>query len=97
MAGITYKGLMVREIAENQFARAVEELSTDQLPAGDVLVKVLFSSLNYKDMLSAYGNRGVTKNIPTPPASMRRASSKKAVRPTSKPATKSSSPATTWA
>ena len=66
MGGKTYKGLMIRETAENQFARAIEELSTDQLPAGDVLVKVLFSSLNYKDMLSAGGNRGVTKKYPHP-------------------------------
>lgn len=29
MGSKTYKGLMVRETAENQFARAIEELSTD--------------------------------------------------------------------
>lgn len=67
MGSKTYKGLMVRETAENQFARAIEELSTDGLPAGDVLIKVLFSSLNYKDMLSAGGNRGVTKKYPHTP------------------------------
>ena len=67
MGNKTYKGLMVREAAENQFARAIEELSTDQLPAGDVLVKVLYSSLNYKDMLSASGNRGVTRKYPHTP------------------------------
>ena len=62
-----YKGLMVREADENQFTMAIEELSTEGLPAGDVLVKVLFSSLNYKDMLSANGNRGVTKKYPHTP------------------------------
>ena len=67
MANKTYKGLMVRETADKKFERNIEELSTDNLPAGDVLVKVLYSSLNYKDMLSANGNRGVTKKYPHTP------------------------------
>jgi len=37
------------------------------LPAGDVIIKVAFSSLNYKDALSATGNVGVTKNYPHVP------------------------------
>ena len=67
MESRTYLGLMVREAAEKQFSRNIEELSIDQLPAGDVLVKVLYSSLNYKDMLSASGNRGVTRKYPHTP------------------------------
>jgi putative YhdH/YhfP family quinone oxidoreductase len=67
MGSRRYKGLLVRQVNENQFTTAVEELVTDRLPAGDVLVKVLFSSLNYKDMLSANGNRGVTKKYPHTP------------------------------
>lgn len=67
MGNKTYKGLMVRETADKQFEKAIEELSTDQLPAGDVLVKVLYSSLNYKDMLSSIGNRGVTRKYPHTP------------------------------
>jgi acrylyl-CoA reductase (NADPH) len=34
------------------------------LPAGDVLIKVAYSSLNYKDALSAIGNPGVTRKYP---------------------------------
>jgi len=67
MENKTYQGLMVRETAEKQFVRNIEELSIDHLPAGDVLVRVLYSSLNYKDMLSATGNRGVTKQYPHTP------------------------------
>lgn len=63
----TYLGLVVRETGEKKYESAVEELSIDQLPAGDVLVKVLYSSLNYKDMLSASGNKGVTKKYPHTP------------------------------
>jgi acrylyl-CoA reductase (NADPH) len=62
-----YLGLVVRETAEKKFERGIEELSVDNLPAGDVLVKVLYSSLNYKDMLSATGNKGVTRKYPHTP------------------------------
>ena len=39
----------------------------ENLPKGDLLVKVHYSSLNYKDALSASGNKGVTKNYPHTP------------------------------
>ena len=67
MGNKTYQGLIVRETAGKQFERNIEELSIDQLPAGDVLIRVLYSSLNYKDMLSSIGNRGVTKKYPHTP------------------------------
>ena len=36
------------------------DLTPDQLPPGDLLIRVAFSSINYKDALSATGNPGVT-------------------------------------
>lgn len=45
----------------------VEERPTSELPPGDVLIRVAFSSLNYKDGLSASGNPGVTRNYPHVP------------------------------
>lgn len=39
----------------------------DDLPAGDVLVRVEYSSLNYKDALSLSGNKGVTRKYPHTP------------------------------
>jgi acrylyl-CoA reductase (NADPH) len=62
-----FKALVVRETSENKLVRKIEERSIDQLPAGDVLVKVLYSSLNYKDALSASGNKGVTRHYPHTP------------------------------
>lgn len=62
-----YSALVVRESEDKKFSTAIEELSTENLPAGDVLVRVLYSSLNFKDMLSASGNRGVTKKYPHTP------------------------------
>lgn len=43
------------------------ERSTDELPEGDILIRVNYSSLNYKDALSAKGMPGVTKNYPHTP------------------------------
>ena len=37
------------------------------LPQGDVFIQVHYSSLNYKDALSATGNKGVTRTYPHTP------------------------------
>lgn len=39
----------------------------EELPAGDVLIRVAYSSLNYKDALSATGHPGVTRKFPHVP------------------------------
>ena len=57
----------VTEETEKGFTSSIQERSLNDLPAGDVLIKVLFSSLNYKDALSASGNRGVSRNYPHSP------------------------------
>jgi len=62
-----FKALVVRETGEKQFTRSIEPKKIDDLPEGNVLVQVLYSSLNYKDVLSATGNRGVTRNYPHTP------------------------------
>jgi len=38
-----------------------------ELPAGELIVEVKYSSLNYKDALSASGNKGVTRKYPHTP------------------------------
>ena len=67
MAEKTFRAMVVREGKDKQFSRKIEERSISSLPPGDVLVKVRYSSLNYKDVLSAIGNRGVTKDYPHTP------------------------------
>ncbi len=51
----------------DETTRSLQELEIGSLPGGDVTVKVAYSSLNYKDALSATGNPGVTKNYPHTP------------------------------
>ena len=57
----------VTEETKKGFVSNVIERSLEDLPEGDVLIKVLFSSLNYKDALSASGNKGVSRNYPHSP------------------------------
>lgn len=63
----TYKALVVEEVAEKEFARQIMDKPFSDLPDGDVLVRVNYSSLNYKDALSATGHRGVTRKFPHTP------------------------------
>ena len=58
---------MVREHNKGEFTRSIEERDIQELPSGEVLVRVHYSSLNYKDALSASGNRGVTRRYPHTP------------------------------
>lgn len=62
-----FKAMLVSEKDENQFTSQITEKTIDDLPEGDILVNVKYSSLNYKDALSTIGNRGVTKNYPHTP------------------------------
>jgi acrylyl-CoA reductase (NADPH) len=62
-----FKTMVVEEEQNNQFSRKITEKSIEDLPPGDVLVNVHYSSLNYKDALSAIGNKGVTRNYPHTP------------------------------
>ncbi len=60
----SFSALVVRENPDKSFSRSIERLSTDDLPPGEVLMRVRYSSLNYKDGLSATGNKGVSKHYP---------------------------------
>ena len=46
---------------------ALVEKNIEDLPEGDLLIKVSYSSLNYKDAMSATGMPGVTRNYPHTP------------------------------
>lgn len=62
-----FKALVVEEKKTGEFILSVKKKAVKDLPAGEVLIRVHFSSLNYKDALSASGNRGVTKKFPHTP------------------------------
>ncbi len=62
-----FRALVITETEPKTFTRSIETRSVDDLPDGDVLIRVHYSSLNYKDALSASGNRGVTRKFPHTP------------------------------
>ncbi len=62
----TYKAFRVEEI-NGEFISSVSELETPTVNDDELLIKVHYSSLNYKDALSATGNKGVTKEYPHTP------------------------------
>lgn len=66
MKSKTYKALVAEE-KDGEFAQSIKELNTKDLPENDVLIHVYYSSLNYKDALSATGHKGVTKQYPFTP------------------------------
>ena len=61
-----YKALITSE-KNKSYLNTIEERDFSNLPNHDILIKVKFSSLNYKDALSASGNKGVTRNYPHTP------------------------------
>lgn len=62
----SFKAYVVEE-QDGNYTGGVKTKQLEELPEGDLLIKVYYSSLNYKDALSASGNKGVTKNYPHTP------------------------------
>jgi putative YhdH/YhfP family quinone oxidoreductase len=63
----TFQALRIIEDESGKFVRNIIERKIDDLPACEVLIKVHFAGLNFKDALSSIGNKGVTKNYPHTP------------------------------
>jgi len=63
----TFKALVVRENEDGNFARKIENKKFTDLPDNDVLVRVHYSALNFKDALSATGHKGISRVYPHTP------------------------------
>lgn len=62
-----YKALLITETPAGKFERQIVKRDVNDLPPGDVLVRVHYSALNYKDGLSATGHKGISRNFPHTP------------------------------
>src|SRR5918992_3543427 len=62
-----FKAMVVSESADKKFSREIKQVALSDLPAGEIVIEVKYSSLNYKDALSATGNKGVTRKYPHTP------------------------------
>jgi acrylyl-CoA reductase (NADPH) len=63
----SFKAMVVSETPEKTFVREIKQKALSDLPAGELIIEVKYSCLNYKDALSATGNKGVTKKYPHTP------------------------------
>jgi acrylyl-CoA reductase (NADPH) len=61
-----YSAYYVEE-KDGSFSSSIAQLELQKPAEGFVQIKVSYSSLNYKDALSASGNKGVTRNYPFVP------------------------------
>ncbi|MEK5231919.1 YhdH/YhfP family quinone oxidoreductase [Lysinibacillus sp. FSL K6-0232] len=62
----SFQALVVKE-QDEQIIYEVDTVTLDDLSAGDVLIQVAYSSINYKDMLAVQKNGGVIRNYPMIP------------------------------
>jgi acrylyl-CoA reductase (NADPH) len=62
----TFQALMARQDGD-RITTAVETLSASDLPPGDVTIRVLYSSVNFKDALALTPNGGVVRDYPVVP------------------------------
>lgn len=62
-----FPALVVRRQADESLSVQVETLSIDALPAGEVVIEVEYSSLNFKDALATQAHPGVVRDLPHVP------------------------------
>ncbi|MDW7670461.1 MAG: YhdH/YhfP family quinone oxidoreductase [Bacillota bacterium] len=62
----SFRAFRVTE-TEDGFRRDIVHREIADLPEGEMLINVKYSSINYKDALSSTGNKGVTRHYPHTP------------------------------
>jgi putative YhdH/YhfP family quinone oxidoreductase len=60
----TFRCYWVNKTADGNVQAEITQRSMSELPPGDVIIRVAYSSLNYKDALAATGHPGVNKQFP---------------------------------
>ncbi|ACC72335.1 MDR family oxidoreductase [Paraburkholderia phymatum] len=62
-----FKAMLLREKDRTTTSANLETLTVDQLPEGDTLVQIDYSTLNFKDALAVTGNGKIVKTWPMVP------------------------------
>lgn len=58
------KAFVVNKVADREFVGDIQEVTMPTCSENDIVIKVSYSSLNYKDALSSIGNPGVSRKFP---------------------------------
>ncbi len=64
---MTFNALIVDKAEDGRVSAAIEPITEDRLPEGNVTVAVEYSTLNYKDGLCLTGKGGLVRNYPHVP------------------------------
>jgi acrylyl-CoA reductase (NADPH) len=67
MSPSSFPCYMVRKDAAGHVTARIEQITLNDLPPGEVLIRVAYSSLNYKDALATHGHPGVVRSFPHVP------------------------------
>lgn len=62
-----FNALVIRKNQNKNFSFKIEKKHINELPDGDILIRVLYSSINYKDGMSCSGNPAITRKFPHTP------------------------------
>lgn len=63
----TFKAFVIDKDESGKVTPTFKQLSTTDLPKGDVLIKVHYSGINYKDALASQDHNAVVKSYPMIP------------------------------
>jgi len=66
MASDTFRCFYVERV-DDQIKQSITQRPVEELPSGDVTIRVEYSSLNYKDALAANAHPGVARRLPHVP------------------------------
>lgn len=58
------KAFLVEKTGDKEFTSDIKEIPIPKCAEDEIVIKVTYSSLNYKDALSSVGNPGVTRKFP---------------------------------
>lgn len=58
---------LVLQQTDEKIVSGIQPLTTEMLPAGDIIVDIYWSTLNYKDALAICGKAGVVRQYPMVP------------------------------
>ncbi len=64
---MTFNAVLVEKTGEAEVSVAVQQLTVDRLPAGNVTVAVEYTTVNYKDGLCLQPNNGLVREYPHVP------------------------------
>ncbi|MBU3017542.1 YhdH/YhfP family quinone oxidoreductase [Paraglaciecola agarilytica] len=63
----TFTALLVEEQKDNTFSKRIVQRHISDLPENDLQIEVHYSSLNFKDAMSASGNKRISQHFPHTP------------------------------